>query len=284
MRLRRGKSVRLRRGNQLMQQRNKGFALLIVLWSLVLIGLLTTQIIASGRTAMLLAGNLREAAQARAAADGAINEAIYHLIVSGADNWQADGTVHVLQDGGIPIAVRVDSLAGEINPNLASTGLLAGLFQAVGASPGQAREIAGAIIQWRTPPLNKQDAKARIAEYRQMGLPYAPPGHDLSDLSELADIAYMPPALLASAMPYLNLYQSGDPDPAKAAPKVRQALALSGQTGTNANVYTGTSPVVSIQAVAGIKGRFAVRRNAIVSVIGQNGSSPFKILSLADGK
>lgn len=265
-----------------MQERNKGFALLIVLWSLVLISLLTTQIVASGRTAMRLAGNLREAAQAKAAADGGINEAIYHLTLEGKDSWQADGTVHVLQDGGIPVAVQADSLAGQINPNLASTGLLAGLFQALGAGPGQAHQIAGAIIQWRSLALNKQEQKARLATYRRLGLPYGPPGHDFADLSELADVAYMPPALLASAMPYLNLFQTGDPDPAKAAPLVRRALALAGQAGTNTQVYSGTAPVVSIQAVAGIKGKFAVRREAIVSIVGQNGSFPFQLLSLSD--
>jgi len=265
-----------------MQPRDKGFALLIVLWSLVLIGLLTTQIVASGRTAMRLAGNLREAAQASAAADGAINEAIYHLTLAGADSWQADGTVHVLQLGGIPIAVRADSLAGDINPNLASTALLAGLFQAVGADPGQARQIAGAITDWRSLPLNKQQEQARLAAYRRLDLPYGPPGHDFADLSELADVADMSPALLASAMPYLNLYQTGDPDPAKSAPVIRRALALSGQSGTDTNVYSGTAPVVSIQAVAGIEGKLAVRRDAIVSIIGQNGPSPFKLLSLRD--
>jgi general secretion pathway protein K len=266
-----------------MPPRNKGFALLIVLWSLVLIGLLTTQIVASGRTATMLAGNLREAAQARAAADGAINEAIFDLVSTGADGWQADGSLHLLQDGGIPVTLRIDSLAGTINPNLASTALLAGLFQAVGAGPGQAHQIANAIIDWRSPALNKQQDEARLAAYRRLGLPYGPPGRDFADLSELADIANMPPALLANALPYMSLFQMGDPDPTKADPKVRQALALSGQSGSSASVYTGASPVVSIQAVAGIKGRLAVRRHAVVSIVGQNGASPFEMLSLTDG-
>lgn len=262
--------------------RGKGFALLIVLWSLVLIGLLTTQILASGRTAMLLARNIREAAQARAAADGAIQEAIFHLLLTGGDHWAADGSVHALDDGGIPIAIRADSLAGTINPNLASTALLAGLFQAAGAGPGQAHRIADAIIAWRSPPLDDKQEKAELAAYRRLGLPYGPPGHDFADLSELADIAGMPPALLANAMPYLSLYQTGDPDPAKAVPKVRQALALSGQSGADGGAYTGVAPVVAIQAVAGVKGKFAVRRVAIVSLIGQNGPSPFQILAVTD--
>ncbi len=266
-----------------MQPAKNGFALLIVLWSLVLIGLLTTQIIASGRTAMILAGNVQHAAQAQAAADGAINEAIFHLCINGADQWQADGTEHVVNIGGIPVALRIDSVAGMINPNLASTALLAGLFQAVGADSGQAKQIATAIIEWRSPAPNKQQRQARLAAYRQADMAYGPPGHDFAALSELADVRFMTPALLADALPYLNLYQSGDPNPAQAGAKVRQALALSGQSGTKGDAYTGTSPVVFIQAVAGIDGRLTVRRQAYVGIAGQNGATPFQMLSLTDG-
>jgi general secretion pathway protein K len=150
--------------------RDRGFALLVVLWSLVLVGLLTTQIIASGRTALVLAGNLRAAAEARAQADGAINEAIFHLIANGADHWAADGGVHVLGSPGLPISLRIGSLAGKINPSLASTKLLAGLFEAAGAAPPQASEIAAAIIEWRTRAANKQIAQARLDEYQRAGL------------------------------------------------------------------------------------------------------------------
>jgi len=263
--------------------RNKGFALLIVLWSLVLIGLLITQVVAGGRTALLLAGNVRAAAQAQAAADGAIQEAIFHLLINGADQWQADGTEHVLHAGGIPVTVRIDSLAGMINPNLASTALLAGLFEATGAGPAQAKRIATAITQWRSPPQNKQQGQERLAAYQRAGLAYGPPGHDFADLSELADVMFISPPVLESALPYLSLYQSGDPDPAMAPPPVREALALSGQSGTSTKAYTGTSPVVSIEAVAGIPGRLAVRRQAFVSIIGQNGAQPFKMLALTGG-
>jgi hypothetical protein len=84
-------------------------------------------------------------------------------------------------------------------------------------------------------------------------------------------------------MPYLSLFQSGDPNPEIAAPAVRRALQVSGQSGTSSKTYSGSAPVVDIEAVAGIKFRLAVRREAIVSLTGQNGVSPFKLLSLTDG-
>lgn len=263
--------------------RDRGFALLVVLWSLVLITLVTTQIMASGRTALALATNMRDAAAARACADGAIDETVFHLIATGPERWATGGAPHVLDRCGMKVAVRVSSLAGLINPNLASTALLAGLFQAVGAAPGQAQQLALAIIAWRSPADSKDAAKALLAAYQRAGLAYGPPAQPFSDMSELADVIGMPPALLAKAMPHMSLFQSGDPDPAIADPVVRQALALSGQAGTDTNVYEGTLPVVAVSALAEGPGQVAVRRDAIISVAGSDRLAPFQLLSLSDG-
>jgi general secretion pathway protein K len=260
----------------------RGFALLIVLWSLVLIGLLITQVLATGRTATMLAYNLRAAAAARAGADGAINEAMFHVLSYGPNHWAPDGTPHVLDDAGLTITVRVASLGGKINPNLASTGLLAGLFQAVGAAPGQAAQLANAIIAWRSPAASKHDTQALLAAYRRAGLRYGPPGHAFSDLSELRDVIGMQPALLAAALPHMSLYQSGDPNPALADAQVRRALVLAGQGGAAGNVYDGTSPVVSIDAEAEGPDHLSVHRRAIVSLPGADAAVPFQFLSLTE--
>ncbi len=263
-------------------RRERGFALLVVLWSLVLITLLTTQILSSGRTALNLAANLRAAAQARAADDGAINVAIYHLAASSADAWTADGSAHILSDGAASITVRINSLAGTINPNLASTALLTGLFQALGASASQAQSVANGIIAWRSPAETQDAGKALLGSYRRAGLPYGPPGAPLNDLTALAYVMGMNPALLARALPELSLYQSGDPDPIIADKIVRRALALSGQSGSSSTAYTGNAPVVSISAELDGPGGLAVRRVAIVSIAGGNGAVPYQLLALHD--
>jgi general secretion pathway protein K len=265
------------------QGRDRGFALLVVLWSLVLITLVTTQIMASGRTALALATNMRDAAAAKSCADGAINETVFHLLATGPAQWTAGGAPHVLDRCGMKVAVRVRSLAGLINPNLASTALLAGLFQAVGAAPGQAQQLASAIIAWRSPAESKDDAKALLATYQQAGLIYGPIPQQFSDISELADVIGMPPDLLAKAMPHMSLFQSGDPDPAIADAVVRRALALSGQAGTDSTVYEGTSPVVAISALVEGPGQITLRRDAIVSLAGADGPAPFQVLSLSSG-
>ena len=264
------------------RRRDRGFALLIVLWSLVLLSLLRAQILAAGRTAVTLAANLRAAAQARAAADGAIYVAIYHLATPGSGQWPADDSPHALDIGGIGEQVRVISLGGEINPNIASTALLAGFFQALGASSAQAQDLAKAIIVWRTPQTLPSAAQAIQAEYKRAGMAFGPPGANFADLSELAAVIGMTPNLLASAMPHMSLYQTGDPDPKLADPIVRKALQLAQQPGLASTGYTGTSPVFLISAEAGMSAALDVHRQAIVSLSG-GGGPPFQILSLTDG-
>jgi general secretion pathway protein K len=258
----------------------RGFALLIVLWSLVLIGLLTAHILTSGRTAMTLARNARDTAVARASADGAINEALYHVLANGSEHWAGDGSPHALGGG---VTVRIKNLDDKINPNLASQGLLKGLFQAVGAPPAQAAQVAGAIIAWRSPAATKEKTADRLSAYRRAGLPYGPPGQKFVDLSTLGDVIGMTPDLLAKALPYLSLYQTGDPDRTRAGPVVRFALSLSGQAGARPGVFDGTVPVVEIDAQAGATGAL-VRRVAVVSLSSGNGAAAFQFLSLGGGR
>ena len=259
----------------------RGFALLIVLWSLVLISLLTAQILASGRTAVVLAGNIRAGAQARASADGAVNEALLHLFSSGADHWPPDGNVHRLNSASGPVDVRIRLLDDKINPNLASSALLAGLFQACGATSSQAFQLAGAVIQWRSQAVSRQAEQAALETYKQAGLPFGPPGRAFVNLGALADVVGMPPALLARAAPHMSLYQPGDPDATQADAVVRQALTLSGQPGAKDDVYDATPPVISIEAEIAGPGKLAVRRNAIIRIAADG--EPYQFLSLTDG-
>jgi general secretion pathway protein K len=54
----------------------RGFALLIVLWTMVLLALLVAQFTTTGRTEVQVATNLRANAATEAAADGAIYQTI----------------------------------------------------------------------------------------------------------------------------------------------------------------------------------------------------------------
>ena len=68
----------LRFSSREVRPRNEGFALIIVLWTLVLISFMA-HVTASGRTEIRIPNNLAANAVALAAADGAIYEAMFNL-------------------------------------------------------------------------------------------------------------------------------------------------------------------------------------------------------------
>src|SRR5579863_7944505 len=143
-----------------------GFALIIVLWMLVLTSFLVALLAASGRTELRITGNLVANAEAAAAADGAIYQAVLKLLDPQAElRWPLDGAVHQLSIGDCTVEVRLLDEAGRINPNLASPALLEALLRTIGRDQQSARQLAAAIDDWvgNTP---ERQSPAVLAEYR----------------------------------------------------------------------------------------------------------------------
>lgn len=265
-----------------MHARERGFALLIVLWSVVLLSLLGTAITASGRTDIQLATNLRAAARAEAAADGAIYEAAFHLL-DPASPWAADGRPHLVQNAAVAIEVRIEDEAGKINPNTATPELLRALLHAVDADARTSDELPVAIADWRFPSSNTRPGAAKAPEYRAAGLPYAPPGAPFESLDELGAVLGMTPVLLGRLVPHLSIYNDRDPAPQMADPVVRQALRevygpLPDAAGRGAPLRTVTV-VVSAQTAEGA--RF-VRRATLRLGAGPK-DAPVQVLTWEDG-
>ena len=248
--------------------RERGFALLIVLWTLVLLSLLVSAMAASGSLRTRQAGDLRRNAQLEAAADGGVELAAFHLLDASlppaGGHWFADGREHrVRQDGGLVLSIRLFNEAGKVNPNRAQAALLAALLQASGADARNAATIATNIVAWRF-------FGSMGADYQAAGRDYQPPGGAFESLNELGLVLGMTPPLLAAVTPHLSLYQDGDPDPTLADPVVRSALLLAGAD-PNAPAPAGTATqgppdesavTVVVDAEDGAGHRF--RRRAIV--------------------
>src|SRR5436190_9534669 len=111
-------------------RRSGGFALIVVLWTLVLIGFIVAHLSASGRTEIRIAGNLVANSAAQAAADGAIFEAIFNLSDPQPEQrWPIDGTPRQVLIGNSRVIVRLDDEASWINPSTASPALLEALLR-----------------------------------------------------------------------------------------------------------------------------------------------------------
>ena len=219
-----------------------GFALLIVLWTLVLISLLLVMVAASAPDAQL-ATNLRGAAELEAAADAAIHTAIFNLMQAG--GFTTGNQVPAVRLPGAAIRVEVVSQAGLVNPNVASPELMRALLLRLGANARMADSVASAIADWRTPGVGPRPNGAKAPQYRNAGLGYGPPGAPFETLSELRDVLGMTPALLAALTPHLTLYWDSDPVSDFAQPIVRAALR---DVGITRRAGQGNSQVVRITA------------------------------------
>ena len=130
-------------------RRERGFALLVVLWTVALLSVLGTQMTASGRAESQLARNLRNAAATEAAADGAVMEAVFHALDTGPGHWPANGATRSLRSPAAVTEVQILNEAGKVNLNSAPPELLAALIHAVGTDTQTAATLANAILDWR---------------------------------------------------------------------------------------------------------------------------------------
>jgi general secretion pathway protein K len=202
------------------RRRSRGFALLIVLWTLVLLSLLATSITAGGRGEAQIAANLRQQASIAAAADGIVYEALFHLMDTSGTHWPANGQRHRVALAGGTAEVTLVSEAGRFGLNHASQQQLQALLQQLGAAPGTVQGLAAAIVAWRTPDQDGQAAR----QYRSAGMAYGPPGAPFQSLAEMRLVLGMTPKLFADLLPHLSLGQTQDPDQAVADAVVRRAL------------------------------------------------------------
>ena len=237
-----------------------GFALLIVLWAVVLLTLLATQLTAAGRTSVQIAANLRGAAAAEAAADGAVYAAVFHLL-DPASRWMPDGAEHALSIAGGQAVVRIDDEAGKVNPNTAPPELLRALLRRLGADSRTADGIAAAIVDWRFPGAQNQPGGAKTAEYGAAGRDYGPPGKPFRSIAELGAVLGMTPELLARLSPNVTVLTDLDPDPAAAPPLVRQAMEDVRPAGA-ARRQPPRTVTITARVIGGLGGRF-IRRAAV---------------------
>jgi general secretion pathway protein K len=251
-------------------RRSDGFALLVVLWTLVLIAFIVAHLTASGRTEMRIAGNLVADAVADAADDGAIFAAIFNQLDPNPDQrWPLNGQAHDLIIGNSRVKVQLEDEAGRINPSTASPALLEALLRVTGSDSESARSLAAAIGEWVGSAPAPRPQNAQLAEYQAAGLDYGPPGEPLETLDELGRVRGMTPAVLAAIRPHLTLFGPPAPNPATADPVVAAALAESTQ-GAQAPISANQPPpdllMMRITATAFGPSNARVTRTAIVSV------------------
>jgi general secretion pathway protein K len=164
--------------------------------------------LAEGREALAIARELRDSATADAAAQGAIQQAIFQ-VRRGA--WKTDGNTRVVKIGRAIVSVTARDERGRINPNQTGAPLLAALLINTGVHPAEAADLAAALVDWRTTTTRSIAGGPKLDRYRRADLPYGPPGRPFTSIDELAQVPGMTAPLLERVREYLSVYQPGPP-------------------------------------------------------------------------
>ena len=250
----------------------RGFALLIVLWSVVLLALLATVMTASGRSEVQLAGNLRRAAEVQAAADGGVAAAVFHASDAPARAWPADGAVHLVTIGHYAVSVRVGDENAKLNPNYAPPALMAAVFTAAGLDRARAVSLAQAVTEWHS----FSTLTEVVAQYQQAGMAAAPNGQPFRSVDELGLVIGMTPELLSRIRPFFSVYTNGPLDATHSAPLLREAVqSVVGLQPQPPDLRSNVIEVVA-DARAADGSRFV--RHAVVGLGADRAGRPFQVL------
>ncbi len=170
-------------------------------------------VIASGfafsmRSEALASRNMISLAQARAAANGAVERTVFELSrVATPDTWKRDGVVHTWKEGDIAIVASATDESAKIDLNVANEVLLRSLFINIGgADPDLAAHIADAIQDWRDADDLTRPNGAEEADYRAAGLKYEPANAPFETVTELARVMGVTPAIYARVADSLTVF------------------------------------------------------------------------------
>jgi general secretion pathway protein K len=221
------------------QARQRGVALILVLWLTILLSVIASAFAYSMRTETLAARNAVSLAQARGLADGAVMRMAFELMRPRTLNetWQADGQPHYWDEGDAHIAANAIDESGKIDLNSASDALLKGLFQTAGGlDVDAAQRIVDVVDDWKDADDLRRPNGAEAPDYQAAGLKYKPANASFENVAELQRVLGMTPALYAAVADHLTVFsKSPGVNPAFATRPV--LLAIPGSTPEVVDTY-----------------------------------------------
>ena len=262
--------------------RQRGIALVVVLWLVVLITVIGSSHARNMRIETSLAFNHVGTARARALAEAGINRAIMELFVDNTDTrWPLDGTARQIQldSGSVNIGIR--DASGLLDLNKADQAQLEAVLGAAGADDALRLELADAILDWRDKDTLRRLHGAEDTDYRHADLDWGSRDGPFASVDELRYVLGMTHELFQRLAPYLTVHSGQNEVNLKYAP----AWLFSALTSREREVPE--SLVVEDTQAGGpfhITAWATSNRGARASVeavlgIARTGEAPYKILS-----
>ena len=191
-----------------MRRAQRGVALVVVMWIAVLLTVIASSFIYEARTDTLVVRNTISMARAEAAADAAVQRAVFELYRADnqPDAWRRDGAVRDWAFDGVPIKVEIRDESGKIDVNTAADALLRGLLLSAGLNSEEAASLLDAILDWRDADVLKRVNGAEEPDYRAAGRTYRPANATFQAIEELQLVLGMRPDIYRKLVPSITVY------------------------------------------------------------------------------
>ena len=188
--------------------RQRGIALIGVLFGLTVLALFAAGLVRDTRTELLLTRNFLTTAHAEAAADGAVYRAI------------ADITASTDRSTGVAFAVESVTIDGDAGPMRITTAIEdeGGKLDLNHAHPAhmlqlllqldvvEAEALSDAMIDFRDGDDNRRGNGAEWPDYRAAGLPYVAHNRPFKSVDELRLVLGMTEDIFQRLLPYITIY------------------------------------------------------------------------------
>jgi len=187
--------------------RQRGMALIIVLWLIVLLGVIAAGHARNVHSETRLAMQHIESAKARTLAEAGIQHAIISLLLrNGSPAWPVNGTPQRIVIDAREVTVAVRDATGLVDLNAADAGLLGALLATTGEDPSQREKLVDAILDWRDSDNLSHLHGAEDDAYRAAGLAWTARDAAFSSVDELRYVFGMTAERVAAVMPYITVH------------------------------------------------------------------------------
>jgi general secretion pathway protein K len=286
----------------------RGIALVLVLWVLLLLTIITGAFSLMARMDRLEANTLLAGTQARFSAEAAINLAVLSLRdPQDESRMRADGRVYEQEIDGVLLQVSATDERGKLDVNATDELALVNLFSGHGMEIGEAEYLAAAVLDWRDTDELERVNGAEEDAYLAAGLALGPANRPFMMTEELLQVLGMPYELFRKLEPGITVFsRAGQPDPAfapvealMALPDITHEEALnfvaernSHQPGDSVGTALPNGTVVmeqgrgvtySIQARATMPNGVWEQLQATIRLGGNRTGSPYRVLRWREG-
>ncbi len=214
------------------RHRQRGAALLLVMWLIALLAALVGGFAMSARIESMQGRVVSQGVVAEQAARAGIEYALVRLDEQDQRRrWLPDGRPYAWRLGNARVQLRVVDENGKVDLNAAPAPLLSGLLRAVGVERDQAERLAAAVIDWRDPDeLSQPAGGGEDRDYEAAELPYGAKDAPFETQAELLQVLGMTPQIYALVAPHITVFSGRDqPDAAFAQAAVLTAMGLDGE-------------------------------------------------------